>query len=161
MFGNRLYAWNTMPMSRRFGGVRVSSRPPTKTAPPSGRSKPAPRGSAVVLPQPDGPSSGRNSPQASETGIPSSATEPPKTRRSSRSSTSAISVLLDDDGAPAARPSDDEQPQHCRPGDREAEQRERGRLVRPRLVDVVDVGREGREEREARDGELAHDDRER
>ena len=64
MFGKSEYAWNTMPMSRLLGGTFVRSLPSTTIAPPSGRSKPATRRSAVVLPQPDGPSSERNSPFA-------------------------------------------------------------------------------------------------
>ncbi len=62
MFGKRLYAWKTMPMSRLFGGVRVRSFPSTTICPESGWSKPATRRSAVVLPQPLGPSSETNSP---------------------------------------------------------------------------------------------------
>ena len=33
MFGKRLYAWKTMPMSRRLGGTRVMSLPSTRIAP--------------------------------------------------------------------------------------------------------------------------------
>ena len=62
MFGNRLYAWNTMPMSRRFGGRRVTSSPPITICPVSGCRNPATQRNAVVLPQPLGPSSDTSSP---------------------------------------------------------------------------------------------------
>ena len=45
-----------MPMLRLWAGVRVMSEPPTSTAPESANSKPAAMRSAVVLPQPEGPS---------------------------------------------------------------------------------------------------------
>ena len=53
-----------MPMSRRCTGTSVMSLPPTWTRPQSGSSKPAIMRSVVVLPQPDGPSSEKNSPAA-------------------------------------------------------------------------------------------------
>ena len=80
MFGKRLYAWKTMPMPRRFGRTPVTSLPSTSTRPEVGRSNPAIRRSAVVLPHPDGPRSERNSPVAIERSIPSSATTSPNTR---------------------------------------------------------------------------------
>ncbi len=49
-------------MSRLLGATRVMSLPSTTIEPELGRSKPATSRSAVVLPQPDGPSSERNSP---------------------------------------------------------------------------------------------------
>jgi len=48
MFGKRLYAWKTIPMSRRLGVMRVMSLPSTTIEPESGRSKPATSRSAVV-----------------------------------------------------------------------------------------------------------------
>ena len=51
-----------MPMSRRLAGVSVMSRSPTRTRPESSRSRPASERSAVVLPQPEGPSSATSSP---------------------------------------------------------------------------------------------------
>src|SRR5688500_18357244 len=51
-----------MPMSRRCTGTSVMSWPPTWTRPLSGISKPAMMRRLVVLPQPDGPSSEKNSP---------------------------------------------------------------------------------------------------
>ncbi len=62
MFGKRLYAWKTIPMSRLFGGTLVRSRPSTTIRPASARSKPATRRRAVVLPHPLGPRSETNSP---------------------------------------------------------------------------------------------------
>ena len=76
-----------MPMSRLLGGVRVMSLPSTTIRPESGWSKPATRRSAVVLPQPLGPSSETNSPVSSARSIPCSAVTGPKERHSSWSST--------------------------------------------------------------------------
>src|SRR5215208_1079539 len=49
-------------MSRRFAGTSVTSRPPIRTGPVSTSSRPASIRSAVVLPEPDGPTSTMNSP---------------------------------------------------------------------------------------------------
>src|SRR5689334_23179962 len=51
-----------MPMSRACTGTCVMSSPPTRMRPASGSSKPAIMRNVVVLPQPDGPSSAKNSP---------------------------------------------------------------------------------------------------
>src|SRR5882757_20601 len=66
-----------MPMSRRCTGRSVMSLPPTWTRPESGSSKPAIMRSDVVLPQPDGPSSEKNSPAAMSSVTPSTATTLP------------------------------------------------------------------------------------
>ena len=76
-----------MPMSRLLGGLFVMSLPSTTICPESGWSKPATSRSAVVLPQPLGPSSETNSPVSSERSIPWSAVTGPKERHSSLSST--------------------------------------------------------------------------
>ena len=62
MCGNSAYCWNTVFTSRLYGGTPLTSRPPIRSSPSSGCSKPAIMRSEVVLPQPDGPSSDRNSP---------------------------------------------------------------------------------------------------
>src|SRR5262245_10553520 len=54
-----------MPMFRLLGGVRDMSMPSTTTEPASGTSNPAAMRSAVVLPQPLGPSSVTSSPAVS------------------------------------------------------------------------------------------------
>src|SRR2546430_13184024 len=51
-----------MATSRSAGGRGVTSRSPIRTSPSVGSSSPAMHRRAVVLPQPDGPSSTRNSP---------------------------------------------------------------------------------------------------
>ena len=51
-----------MLTSRLCGGVLVTSSPPTRTVPEVGSLNPAIIRSVVVLPQPDGPSSEKNSP---------------------------------------------------------------------------------------------------
>ena len=53
-----------MPALRFHGGSKVTSVPPSRTVPPVGSMKPATMRRVVVLPQPDGPSSTRNSPSA-------------------------------------------------------------------------------------------------
>ena len=61
-----------MPMSRSRGlTIRPRSgsdttRPPIEMRPPVGCSRPATQRKVVVLPQPDGPSSTRNSPSSTE-----------------------------------------------------------------------------------------------
>src|SRR5690242_12210064 len=62
MWGNSAYCWKTVFTSRRYGGVPTASTPPIRISPSSGCSKPAIIRSEVVLPQPLGPSSDRNSP---------------------------------------------------------------------------------------------------
>ena len=64
-----------------------TSLPSTSTSPVSAVSNPATIRSAVVLPQPDGPSSATSSPGAISSDIPSSALDAPKVRVSSRSDT--------------------------------------------------------------------------
>src|SRR6516165_10673822 len=49
-------------MSRSLGGTKVTSRSPISTRPPSSGSSPASMRSAVVLPEPDGPTRTMNSP---------------------------------------------------------------------------------------------------
>ena len=51
-----------MAMSRFFGGTLVTSRPPIRIRPSLMSSRPASMRSAVDLPEPDGPTSTRNSP---------------------------------------------------------------------------------------------------
>ena len=70
------------------------SLPPTSTRPVSASSSPASTRSAVVLPQPDGPSSATSSPGAMSRSRPSSAWTPPKLRRSPSSRTATLFVVL-------------------------------------------------------------------
>ena len=53
-----------MLVGRRFGGTPAMSRPSICKDPADGSSKPAMVRSKVVLPQPEGPSSEKNSPPA-------------------------------------------------------------------------------------------------
>ncbi len=76
-----------MPMSRRDEGTEDMSLPSMTTDPASADSKPATMRSAVVLPQPDGPSSATSSPGAISMDSPSRARVAPKKRLSSCSST--------------------------------------------------------------------------
>jgi hypothetical protein len=70
-----------MPMLRLCGGVRVMSAFDTITAPESANSKPAAMRRAVVLPQPDGPSSEMSSPCLTSRSSLSSATVGPNVLR--------------------------------------------------------------------------------
>src|SRR5436305_2978231 len=62
MWGKSAYCWNTMLTGRRFEKSVVTSFPSRTMRPSSGTSKPAIIRSVVVLPQPLGPSSEKNSP---------------------------------------------------------------------------------------------------
>ena len=66
-----------MPMLRSYGGNRSTGRPPSRISPRVGRSKPASMFSVVVLPEPDGPSSVRNSPCATSSVSPRTASVRP------------------------------------------------------------------------------------
>ena len=76
-----------MPMSRREAGTEDMSLPSMMTDPASADSNPATMRSAVVLPQPDGPSSATSSPGAISMDSPSSARVVPNARVRSCSST--------------------------------------------------------------------------
>ncbi len=95
-----------MPMSRRAAGMPETSLPSTSTSPVSAVSNPATIRSAVVLPQPDGPSSATSSPGAISSDIPSSALAAPKARVSSRSDTLVPSRGARAPWPPAARPAE-------------------------------------------------------
>src|SRR5215469_4435619 len=62
-----------MAMSRSLGGTKVTSRSPISTRPPSSGSSPASMRRAVVLPDPDGPTSTMNSPSLMSRSSPSTA----------------------------------------------------------------------------------------
>src|SRR5215472_8022001 len=66
------------------------SEPSSRILPSVGRSKPAMSRSVVVLPQPEGPSSEKNSPASIETSIPSTAITSPNSFRSWTSSTEPV-----------------------------------------------------------------------
>ena len=76
-----------MPMSRWAAGTGEMSLPSTMTEPVSAVSKPATMRSAVVLPQPEGPSKATSSPGAILMDSPSRARMTPNARVRSRSST--------------------------------------------------------------------------
>ena len=62
--GYSAYDWNTMAMSRSLGSRLFTTLPPIRNSPDVIVSRPAIIRSAVDLPQPDGPTSTRNSPSA-------------------------------------------------------------------------------------------------
>ena len=67
-----------MLTGRRCGGTPVTSTPSTRIVPASGSSKPPIIRSSVVLPQPEGPSSEKNSPRRIASVTSSTATKSPK-----------------------------------------------------------------------------------
>ena len=76
-----------MPMSRRAAGTDEMSLPSTRTNPVSADSKPATMRKAVVLPQPEGPSSATSSPGAISSDSPCKARVVPNERLRSCSDT--------------------------------------------------------------------------
>ncbi|MCY1384549.1 hypothetical protein D9M69_728190 [compost metagenome] len=72
--GNRAYCWNTMPQA---AVTSVTGLPLTAMLPLSGAMKPAIRFSRVDLPQPEAPSSTRNSPRRTSRSTLSSTVMPP------------------------------------------------------------------------------------
>src|SRR4051812_26693825 len=74
------------------GGTSLTTLPAISTSPDVAASSPAAMRSTVVLPEPDGPTSTRNSPSAIRSSRPSTATAPlSNTFRNARNSTSATS----------------------------------------------------------------------
>src|SRR5215475_7946135 len=84
-----------MPRLRRYGGTRVSGRPSSMISPAVADSKPAIIMRVVVLPEPLGPSSVRNSPGATVRETPSTAiTGPNAFDTSTRSSAAPVCIAL-------------------------------------------------------------------
>ena len=65
-----------MPMSRSRGETSLTTRSPSRTVPDVMVSRPATMRSAVVLPQPDGPTSATNSPSSTSRLSPLTAVTP-------------------------------------------------------------------------------------
>src|SRR5206468_9376131 len=90
------YVWNTIATSRAAGSRRVTSRSPIRISPALGSSSPAMQRSTVVFPQPDGPSSTKNSPSCTSSDMSSSAGRPSGSYRLARRRrvTDATEVLI-------------------------------------------------------------------
>src|SRR5215470_5075655 len=71
--GKSAYDWKTVLTFRLWGGVWATSRPSRRIPPSVGCSNPAIRRRVVVFPQPDGPSSEKNSPPTTSRLMPSTA----------------------------------------------------------------------------------------
>src|SRR6266851_6229233 len=106
-----------MPRLRRYGGTCVSRRPPSRISPAVADSKPAIIMRVVVLPEPLGPSSVRNSPDATVREMSSTARTAPNVLDTATSSSSAPwGVLMRSTPAvtsasfPQARPEPAEEP---------------------------------------------------
>src|SRR5688572_24858774 len=67
-----------MPTARRRGPTSLTTRPPKRISPASGRSKPAIMRRVVVLPHPEPPTSATSSPGAMSSDSASTASAPPK-----------------------------------------------------------------------------------
>ena len=78
MWRNSAYCWKTKPTPRSVTGWSVTSSPSNATVPASGNSSPAMIRSSVVLPEPEGPSSARNSPGRASRSMSPSAVKLPK-----------------------------------------------------------------------------------
>src|SRR5215207_5069793 len=74
MCGYSAYDWNTIATSRSAGATSLTTRSPMRISPPVISSRPASIRSAVLFPQPEGPTSTRNSPSAMSSSRPSTAT---------------------------------------------------------------------------------------
>src|ERR1700722_20373590 len=94
-----------MLTARRWGGTDARSSPSSSTRPSSGISRPASRRNSVVLPQPEGPSSAKNSPCKISSVSPATALTPEKRlpTASNRTSGGGAGSLRDADagGAPS------------------------------------------------------------
>src|SRR3954451_4422032 len=81
-----------MPRLRRCAGICVTLSPATRMRPASGSSKPAIIRSVVVLPQPEGPRSAKNSPGSIFKSMPSTARVVPSKLFSTRSRRTSAAV---------------------------------------------------------------------
>ena len=132
MFGNRLYAWKTIPMSRLFGGTSVMSLPsidhPARGRPVEARDE-AERGRLAAARRPEQRDELARRDVEIDPGEGDDLPEP------------AVQLLQLDVGhglflplvlsAPCASAADGQQRQHRRPGDPEREQRHRRRPDTP------------------------------
>ena len=101
MWGNSAYCWNTVLTLRWWGATLDTSTPSSITLPLVGCSKPAIIFSRVVLPQPDGPRSEKNSPRAIAKSARSTAMKSPNSLRTPSSTiTSSFKTVT----SPALRP---------------------------------------------------------
>src|SRR5579885_3715626 len=153
-----------MPIGRLLAGRLVISSPSSRILPSVGVSKPAIMRRMVVLPQPLGPSSVRNSPRSTASVILSTAVTCPKrlvTFSNSRNATIQLLLLCcrDLDFAllrPYSHaPHQQDDCQHADQRQDEAENGERCRLVRAALARFIQIDGEGVEAEEAGNGELA------
>ncbi len=94
MCGNRAYCWNTVLTLRWCGATLDTSAPSSITRPLVGCSNPAIIFNKVVLPQPEGPSSEKNSPRPMAKSAASTATKSPNSLRTF-SSTMTLSLVED------------------------------------------------------------------
>src|SRR5215211_2975297 len=96
--GNRLNAWNTMPILRRTASMStsgsVTSIPPTTTLPEVGSSRRVMQRSRVDLPDPDGPMTQTTSPPSTRTSMPRRTSRRPKYLWRSWTSMAASSVRV-------------------------------------------------------------------
>src|SRR5687768_13820041 len=163
MFGNSAYDWKTMPTLRWFGARWVTSVPSIATVPAVGRSKPAIMRNVVVLPQPDGPRNETNSPRSAARSKCWTAATSPNRFWMPLSSRKAMGLLVslasagDRDSAARTAPEQRDEA-HGDPRQPEADQGDRGLLVRGDISQLREVDREDLAGKESRDRELADHD---
>src|SRR5678816_731911 len=81
-----------MAISRSFGGMVLTVRPPIVTTPAEISSSPAIMRSSVDLPQPEGPTNTQNSPSSTATSTPCRTSVEPKNLRTPAKVTAATPV---------------------------------------------------------------------
>src|SRR5688572_22613169 len=152
-----------MPTLRWFGAWWVTSFPSMATVPAVGRSKPAIMRNVVVLPQPDGPRNETNSPRsAARSKCWTAATSPnrfwmPLSSRKAMGLVVSLASAGDRDSAARTAPEQRDEA-HGDPRQPEADQGDRGLLVRGDISQLREVDREDLAGKESRDRELADHD---
>ena len=77
MSGNSARFWKISAVGRSRGAIPAIERPPIRTSPALGSTNPETAFRIVVLPQPEGPSSEKNSPAATSRSVGCTAVAPP------------------------------------------------------------------------------------
>src|SRR3569623_396757 len=151
-----------MPTLRWFGRRFVTSLPSIRIVPAVGLSKPATMRKTVVLPQPDGPSSERNSPPSMPRLKPLTTMLVENCLRTSLISRKAMLTPgpISRRALQLPRLPEHIDQAHAGPGDQEGDDCQRRGLIGPVGADQLQIGTEGRPVQKAGHGELADDDRE-
>src|SRR5689334_18550770 len=130
-----------MPTLRWFGRSAVTSLPSIRIAPEVGLSNPATIRSTVVLPQPEGPRSDRNSPPSMPRLNPLTTTLTPNCLRTSLISRKAMLTPRPTSGLALQLPRLPEHidQAHAGPGNQEGDDGQRRRLIGPVGADQLQI----------------------